>query len=184
VKVYGFTYGDVFNEDQDSILAFRKDNTLSILDHDGQEEWTSSEKYGGSNILLLSPAEMKEKKKESQMDDPTAFKGLYLRQRIFVADLDQDSKNEVIVVKNQDVTRGLFHRHRKYINGHFEALVWDNVGLRKQWKTRKFSGYIADYDISDLDNDGTDELVFAVMARSDSLVADPKSYIVSWSLKK
>jgi hypothetical protein len=184
VKVYGFTYGDVLNEDQNSVLAFRKDSTLSLLDHDGQEEWTSSETYGGSNILLLSPAEMKEKKTESRMDDSTAFKGLYLQQRIFVTDLDQDKKNEVIVVKNQDVSRGLFHRYRKYINGHFEALVWDNVGLRRQWKTRKFSGYIADYDVSDLDNDGTDELVFAVMAKSAGPLADPKSYIVSWSLKK
>jgi hypothetical protein len=127
---------------------------------------------------------MKEKKKEGQITDPTAFKGFYLQQRIFVADLDQDKKNEVIVVKNQDVSRGLFHRYRKYTSGHFEALVWDTVGLRRQWKTRKFTGYISDYDISDLDNDGTDELVFAVMAKSDSPLADPKSYIVSWSLKK
>jgi hypothetical protein len=184
VKVYGFTYGDVFNDGQDSVLAFRKDDTLSILDHDGQEEWTSSETYGGSNFFLLSPAEMKEKKKEGQITDPTSFKGLYLQQRIFVADLDQDKKNEVIVVKNQDVSRGLFHRSRKYTSGHFEALIWDTVGLRRQWKTRKFTGYISDYDVSDLDNDGTDELVFAVMAKSDSPLADPKSYIVSWSLKK
>jgi hypothetical protein len=184
VKVYGFTYGDVFNDGQDSVLAFRKDDTLSILDHDGQEEWTSSETYGGSNFFLLSPAEMKEKKKEGKITDPTSFKGLYLQQRIFVADLDQDKKNEVIVVKNQDVSRGLFHRSRKYTSGHFEALIWDTVGLRRQWKTRKFTGYISDYDVSDLDNDGTDELVFAVMAKSDSPLADPKSYIVSWSLKK
>ena len=116
VNVYGFTYGDVLNEDQNSVLAFRKDSTLSLLDHDGQEEWTSSETYGGSNILLLSPAEMKEKKTESRMDDSTAFKGLYLQQRIFVTDLDQDKKNEVIVVKNQDVSRGLFHRYRKSVS--------------------------------------------------------------------
>jgi hypothetical protein len=184
VKVYGFTYGDVFNEGQDSVLAFRKDNTLSILDHDGQEEWTSSETYGGSNIYLLSPAEMKAAKKKGRLDDPTSSGGIYLQQRIFVTDLDQDKKNEVIIVKNHDVTRGLFHRTRKYISGHFEALVWDNVGLRKQWKTRKFNGYISDYDVSDLDNDGKDELVFAVMAKSAGPLGDPKSYIVSWSLKK
>ena len=184
VRIYGFTYGDVLNEGQDSVLAFRKNETLSILDKDGQEQWTSSETYGGSNVYLLSPAEMKEKKKEGRLTDPTAFKGLYLQQRIFVTDLDQDQKNEVIVVKNQDVSRGLFHRYRKYVNGQFEALVWDNVGLRGKWKTRKFSGYISDYDVSDLDNDGTDELVFAVMAKSAGAIADPKSYIVSWSLKK
>jgi TolB-like protein len=184
VKVYGFTYGDVFNDGQEAILAFRKDNTLSILDHDGQEEWTSSETYGGSKIYLLSPAEMKAAKTEGRQDDPTAFGGIYLKPRIFVTDLDQDKKNEVIVVKNQDVSRGLFHRYRKYVGGHFEALVWDNVGLRRQWQTRQFSGYISDYDIGDLYNDGTDELVFAVLAKSAGPIADPKSYLVSWRLKK
>jgi primase-polymerase (primpol)-like protein len=174
----------VLNEGQDSVLAFRPNDTLSILDKDGQEAWTSSETYGGSNVYLLSPAEMKEKKTEGRLTDPTASKGLYLQQRIFVTDLDQDQKNEVIVVKNQDVSRGLFHRYRKYVNGYFEALVWDNVGLRVKWKTRKFSGYISDYDVGDLDNDGTDELVFAVMASSAGPIADPKSYMVVWSLKK
>ena len=184
VKVFGLTFGDALNQGQDSVLTFRKDNTLSILDKDGQEAWTSSETYGGSNVYLLSPAEMKEKKKEGKQIDPTAGKGLYLQQRIFVTDLDQDKKNEVIVVKNHDVSRGLFQRLRKFISGHFEALVWDNVGLRRQWKTRKFTGYISDYTVGDLDNDGTDELVFVVMAGSDSVISNPKSYIVAWSLKK
>jgi len=184
VRVYGLTFGDVLNQGQASVLAIRENNTLSILDKDGQEAWTSSETYGGSNIYLLSPADMKEKKAEGQLVDRSALKGLYLQQRIFVTDLDQDKKNEVIVLINHDASRGIFQRYRKYINGHFEALVWDNVGLRSQWKTRKFTGYISDYDINDLDNDGTDELVFAVTARSDSPIAEPKSYIVTWSLKK
>ena len=184
VNVYGFTYGDVLNEGQHSVLAIRKDSTLSILDKDGQEQWTSDDTYGGSNIMLLAPAEMKLKEKEGKLTDPTAFAGIYLQQRIFVADLDQDKNNEVIVVKNFDAARGLFHRFRKFTSGHFEALVWDNVGLRKKWKTRKFSGYISDYDISDMNNDGTNELVFAVMAKQDGVLADPKSYIVSWGMKK
>ena len=184
VKVFGLTFGDALNQGQDSVLTFRKDNTLSILDKDGQEAWTSSETYGGSNVYLLSPAEMKEKKKEGRQIDPTAGKGIYLQQRIHVTDLDQDKKNEVIVVKNHDASSGLFQRFRKFISGHFEGLVWDNVGLRRQWKTRKFTGYISDYTVGDFDNDGTDELVFVVMAASDSVISNPKSYIVAWSLKK
>ena len=121
VRVYGLTYGDVLNEGQDSVLAIRENGTLRILDQDGQEGWTSSETYGGSNFYLLSPAEMKSAKKEGHIVDPTASKGLYLQQRIFVTDLDQDKKNEVIVVKNHDVSRGAFHRYRKFISGHFEA---------------------------------------------------------------
>jgi TolB-like protein len=182
--VYGLTFGDVFNDGRESAVALTKTENLSILDQDGKEEWTSSDTYGGSNIYLLAPAEKAEAEKVGQIIDPTAFGGIYLQQRIFIADLDKDNRNEVIVVKNQDVTRGLFQRLRKYTSGYFEALLWDNVGLTGKWKTRKFTGYISDYDVDDFDNDGTAELVFAVVAQSDNAFSDPKSYLVSWSMKK
>ncbi len=169
---------------QESVFALSRNGTLRILDSIGKEEWTSSDTYGGSNIYLLSPADKKAATSVGRQIDPTAFKGLYLQQRIFITDLDKDKKNEVIVVKNHDAVRGLLQRYRNYSGGHFEALVWDNVGLRKKWKTRQFSGYISDYDVGDLNNDGTDELVFSVMAKSGTPFTDPKSYIVSWSLKK
>jgi len=184
LNVYGFTYGDVFNNGRESILAIRKNGTLSIQDTGGNEEWASSDTYGGSNIYLLSPADLKAAKGVGRQTDPTQSKGLYLQQRILITDLDKDKKNEVIVVKNHDTARGLLERYRSYSGGHFESLVWDNVGFRKKWRTRKFSGYISDYAVGDLDNDGTDELVFALIAKSDSTFSEPKSHIISWSLKK
>jgi hypothetical protein len=183
VNAYGFTYGDVLNSGQQLAIAFTQTDMLAILDSAGAEEWTSTETYGGSNVYLLSPADKKEAKTEGQIIDPTAFKGQFLQQRIFVADLDQDKKNEVIVVKNHDAARGLLNRLKQYNSGHFEGLVWDNVGLRKQWRTRKFSGYISDYAVGDLDNNGTTDLVFAVTRRTDSALTEAKSYIVSMSTK-
>ena len=184
VSVYGFTYGDVLKNGQESVLAIRDTGTLSILGDGGKEEWTSNETYGGSDIYLLSPADKKAATSVGRQIDPTAFKGRYLQQRIFITDLDEDKNNEVIVVKNHDASRGLLQRYRNFSGGHFEALVWDTIGLRRIWKTRKFSGYISDYNVGDLDNDGKDELVFAVIAKSDTVITEPKSYIISWSLKK
>ncbi|MGD9306417.1 MAG: FG-GAP-like repeat-containing protein [Desulfobacterales bacterium] len=181
VSAYGFTYGDVLNSGQQMAITFTEANLLTILDGAGAEEWTSSETYGGSNVYLLSPADKKEAETEGQILDPTAFKGQFLQQRIFVADLDQDKKNEVIVVKNHDAAGGLMTRFKQYNSGHFEGLVWDNVGLRKQWRTRKFSGYISDYDVGDLDNNGRVDLVFAVTRRTDTALTEAKSYIVSMS---
>jgi hypothetical protein len=181
VSAYGFTYGDVLNSGQQLAVAFTESNMLTILDSAGVEEWTGSETYGGSNVFLLSPADLKEAKTEGQRIDPTAFKGQFLQQRIFVADLDQDKKNEVIVVKNHDTGRELLNRFRQYNSGHFEGLVWDNVGLRKQWRTRKFSGYISDFGIGDLDNNGKADLVFAVTRRTDTAFTEAKSYIVAMS---
>jgi len=182
--VYGLTFGDVLNDGRQLFVALTQNETLTILDQDGKEEWTGSETYGGCNIYLLAPSEKIEATTPGQIIDPTAFGGIYLQQRIFIADLDKDNKNEVIVVKNQDVSRGLLRRYRKYTGGYFEALIWDNVGLRGKWKTRRFSGYISDYDVGDFDNAGTDELVFAVVAQSGSAFSEAKSYLVSWSLKK
>jgi hypothetical protein len=181
VTAYGFTYGDVLNSGQQFAIVFTETNMLTILDSAGAEEWTSSETYGGSSVYLLSSADMKEAKTEGQRIDPTAFKGQFLQQRIFVADLDQDKKNEVIVVKNHDAAGGLLNRYKQYTSGHFEGLVWDNVGLRKQWRTRKFSGYISDYAVGDLDNNGTADLVFAVTRRTGTALTEAKSYIVSMS---
>jgi len=182
--VYGLTAGDVLNDGRETFVALNKNNNLTILDPEGEEEWTGNETYGGSNVYLLSPAEKAEAEKPGHLIDPTAFGGIYLQQRLFIRDLDKDNQNEVIVVQNQDVSRGLLHRFRQYTGGHFEALIWDNVGLRGKWKTRNFSGYISDYDVDDFDNDGKDELVFAVVAQSDSAFSEPKSYFVSWSIKK
>jgi len=182
--VYGLDFGDVLNDGRQMAVALTQKETLSILDQDGKEEWTGNDTYGGSNVYLLAPADKIDATKVGQMIDPTAFSGTYLQQRIFITDLDKDNKNEVIVVKNQDVSRGLFHRYKKYTGGYFEALIWDNVGLRGKWRTRNFSGYISDYDVDDFDNDGKDELVFAVVAQSGSAFSEPKSYLVSWSIKK
>ena len=182
INVYGFTYGDVLGNGQESILALTRNGTLRILDSSGNEEWTSSDTYGGSNIFLLSPADKRIATNVTRQTDPTAFKGDYLQQRIFVTDLDKDKKKEVIVVKNHDAVGGVFRRYRSYNGGHFEALVWDNVGFRKKWKTRKFTGYISDYDVGDFDNNGTDELVFALVVKTESAFREPRSHIVSWSL--
>jgi hypothetical protein len=55
------------------------------------------------------------------------------------------------------------------------------VGLAAQWRTRKFAGYISDYNMGDFDNDGRDELVFAVVKKTgDPITGQYKSYLVSW----
>lgn len=180
VNIYGFTYGDVLGQGQESVLYLSRNGTLKILDGSGSEEWTSSDTYGGSNIFLLSPADKKTATTPTRQTDPNAFNGQYLQQRIFVTDLDKDKKKEMILVKNHDAVRGAFRRYRSYSGGHFEALVWDNVGFRKKWKTRKFSGYISDYDVGDFDNNGTDELVFALVVKTDSAFKEPRSHIVTW----
>ena len=113
-----------------------------------------------------------------------AINRLYLPQRIHIADLDKNGKKEVVVVKNHDTSGGIFSRVRIFSGGHFESLEWDNVGLSKHWKTRKFSGYISDYAVGDLNNDGQKELVFALNSKAKGSLGlgSKKSYIVSMKI--
>ncbi|RPH50886.1 MAG: VCBS repeat-containing protein [Desulfobacteraceae bacterium] len=184
LNVYGFNYGDVLNSGQEMILGFNTNEYLGLFNANGNEEWISSEPYGGSNSYLEPPAEIEAAKKTRTDPDPRPQNRLYLPQRILVNDLDNDKKKEVLVVKNIDTSGGILSRVRIFKSGYFECLSWDNVGLSPKWKTRKFSGYISDYTLGDIDNDGKDELVFLLVTQAGgSTLGADRSFVVSWDAK-
>ena len=53
---------------------------------------------------------------------------------------------------------------RIYEKGEIYDLMWEEDGLTTNWKTREIKGYIADYQVKDVDNDGHEELVVGVVA--------------------
>lgn len=177
MNIYGFTYGDVLNNGQEMIVAFTHNDHVRILEKNGNEQWESSEPYGGGATYLEFPSEPR-----SSMGNANEMDRLYLPQRIHIADLDKDGKNEVIVVKNQDAARRLLSRLRIFKSGHIECLTWDTLGLTLKWKTQEVSRYISDYVIADLNNDGQDELAFAAVAQTDTVLGNAKSFIVSWAI--
>jgi len=184
LNVYGFNYGDVLNSGQEMTLGFNSNEYLGLFDANGNEEWTSSEPYGGSSSYLEPPAEIEAAKKTRYDPDPRPQTRLYLPQRIIVTDFGNDKKKEVLIVKNIDTSGGIFSRIRIFKSGYFECLSWDNVGLSPIWKTRKFSGYISDYTLGDIDNDGKDELVFLLVTQTGgSTLGDDRSFVVSWKVK-
>ncbi|MDQ1330207.1 MAG: hypothetical protein QG578_470 [Thermodesulfobacteriota bacterium] len=184
LNVYGFNYGDVLNSGQEMTLGFNASEYLGLFDANGNEEWTSSEPYGGSSSYLEPPAEIEAAKKTRYDPDPRPQTRLYLPQRIIVTDFGNDKKKEVLIVKNIDTSGGIFSRIRIFNSGYFECLSWDNVGLSPIWKTRKFSGYISDYTLGDIDNDGKDELVFLLVTQTGgSTLGDDRSFVVSWDAK-
>jgi hypothetical protein len=184
VNVYGFNYGDVLNSGQEMTLGYNAGEYIGLYNANGSEEWTSSDPYGGSSSYLEAPAEMEAAKKTRTDPDPRPQNRLYLPQRIFVTDLDNDRKKDVLVVKNIDASEGIFSRVRIFKSGYFECLSWDNVGLSPKWKTRKFSGYISDYTLGDFDNDGKDEIVFLLVTQTGgSTLGADRSFVVSWKMK-
>jgi len=181
-SVFGFTIGDLTRDGLANTMAFIKGDRLQLSSLSGREEWTSVDPYGGKYAWLITLEEFKEGQRLSQTRiDPLPDQVFFIPQRILLTDFDSDGNNEVLVVQNVDITKGIMSRARSYREGRFECLAWDNVGMRALWRTRKFSGYISDYNLGDFDNDGRDELVFAVVKKvGDPVTGEPKSYLVSW----
>ena len=175
LNVYGFTYGDALNTGREMIVAFTRSEKISIVDGTGDEEWISIERFGGNPTFLEYTSE----KQKTNREEHRKIDRYFLPQRIYVADLDKDGKNEVIAVKNFNSVGQTFTNVRKFKSGQIECLVWGRLGMNLKWATRKISGYISDYTIADLNNDGREELVFSVVAKKSGFMTDYKSYIVS-----
>jgi hypothetical protein len=180
--VFGFAYGDMTGDGLEDWIVYDDNERLHLVTPGNRDDWSSSEPYGGRYTYLMSAGVYRERQRPNKLDfDELPMELFFVPQRVLMTDFDKDGRNEVLVVQNYDITQGLLQRSRSFRDGHFECLSWDNVGLRALWRTRKFSGYISDFNLGDFDNDGRQEMVFAVVKKmGDPFTGESKSYLVSW----
>jgi hypothetical protein len=75
-----------------------------------------------------------------------------------------DSSNrELIVVKNSSATGRAFKNTTFFNSSEIYNLEWDGLGLAEDWRAGKINGYVADYQFKDIDNDGQNEVVIALV---------------------
>jgi len=158
-KIFGFTLADIRGNGRLEAIAFDSSERLNILSEDGRPLWRSKERFGGTNLYYDTPR----KKEDAFRPQEAPPWRVYIPGRVLARDLDGDGIFEVIVTKNEFSTGTLFQRIRVYEKGEIRNLVWEEEGLTTNWKTREIKGYIADYQIKDVDNDGNEELVVAIV---------------------
>ena len=162
------------NSGDDLVLAYTKTDRLRIFNAGGGEEWTGSDRLGGSTLHYLLPK-----------TEPGIENRQYLSMRVAICDLNKDGKNEVIAIKNHEMAGSLLKNFRKFTKTNFISLSWDGLGLVPNWKTRQISGHIRDFAIGDFDNDGKDELVAGVVIKEGSIVlTTPKTSIIAYEIGK
>jgi TolB-like protein len=168
LSLYDFTRGDVSNNGQKEIVAFTGNDHITVYNQNGEVAWEGNEVYGGNRLFFET----------QDLDDPRKLINYYLPQRVHVTDLDRDGLNEIIVLKNHDAA-SLLSRVKAFDEGQIDCLSYDDIGIQLKWQTRKISGYISDYVIGDLNNDGLNEIVFSVVEKEKILLSKGESYIVS-----
>jgi TolB-like protein len=174
VNVLGVALGDVLNAGDETLVAIDGDNRIVIASPAGGVLWTSGDKYGGSTLYVNG-----QKTDKGQEENP-----IYLPTRILVRNSPDDKgRSQVITVNNHEIMNMRWNR-RDFTNAHIEAFEWDGVGLAPTWSTRKMNGFIRDVQVADFDDDGRQELVFALVTKSGSIVlTTPKSTLIAYELE-
>jgi TolB-like protein len=161
-KIFGLTVADLRTQGVFDNVTLADDERLIIISADGKFSWTSRVLYGGTNNFYET---------KKKYDPTVGIKGgpvsrVYLPGRIIAKDLDGDGLKEVIINRNKRSTR-VIDRSRNYEMGEIYNLAWQEGYLETQWKTREINGYISDFQLKDVDNDGEEELVVAVVGYAD-----------------
>ena len=181
MNIFGFAYGDALNDGRNMLLTFNRRHRIQIYDDLGKKVYSGKDPLGGTPAYILHPAA-----NQSGSNDATAVRvrsRTYLRQRLFVTDLDGDGINEVVTTANRELAGNYLERLKTYKEGRIHFLVWGGAELQSRLKTQEFDGYISDFTIADLDGDGLGEIAFSVVIKTGSMVGTtPKSVIYTLDL--
>ncbi len=137
--------------------------------------WKSDDAYGGSNNYI----ENIENKVEPSTSDKE--RNAYLNLRLLTFDAKKGGKKQLIIVKNLSSVGRIFKHYKGFSSSEIYDLEWDGMGMAENWRTKKINGYVADYCIKDLGNDGKPELVLALVQSVGATLSE-RSVIVVYKL--
>jgi len=174
-SLLGLTIGDVLNNGRESVIGYKEDDRIQILDSSGTQVWDSAERYGGSMLFWDAPWDYVGQVENKQ----------YFPMRLALWHNRADDETQVIVIKNHDIT-GRKIAARIFTKTNIEAFTWDGLGLKPLWKTRTIRGHIQDYAVGDFDNDGQDEIVSGLVIKEGrvAMISEPKSTIIAYDLAR
>lgn len=175
LNVLGFSYSGILGDGKEAAAAFDNADYIRIFDAAGKTEWKSAERYGGNTLYyagdITSPGDIE--------------RPIFFPMRIVpFQGLGKEGKPQLLVVKNHDVAGLRLEKFRQFNESQFIAFFWDGIGLAPAWKTRKLTGYIRDFAYADFNNDGTKEIVAALILEEGRIITTtPKSTVIALEVK-
>jgi hypothetical protein len=187
LSIYGLTIDDLGISGGEKIFALDDLDYLYILDKTNTPLgrlssfgfasdkliWRSDDVYGGSNNYIENI--------DKQRADADKENSAYVNLRILTYDTNKDGKKEIIIVKNLSSVGRIFKHLQVFTSSEIYNLEWDGMGMAENWRTKKINGYVADYCIKDIDNDGKPEIVLALVQSVGVSLRD-RSVIVIYKL--
>jgi hypothetical protein len=178
VGLYGFALLDLNDDGAEDLISLDNRDRLRIYEKgDGKgwkQVWKSPGFYGGSlNNLEYTPS-------EALYDTPEKIN---IKGKILYRIIGGEDGLEIVINSNEPGGLGRVLKNiMSYESGEIFGLSWDGVGLNEKWRTKKISGYIADFLVGDLDGDEEDELVILVVDKLPGIMSGGESFIMSVGL--
>ena len=175
-SVLSLARGPVTSENANEYVMINEHNRLVLANDSGSVDWESTEKYGKTGHYWLMPR---------NDIDASYQERLYLNPRIKFQDINSDGKQEVIVVRNNEIGGGALGRYKRFKDGHIEMISWNGIAMAPVFQTSTLQGWISDFAIADMDGDGVDELIVSVVNRDKpSIISKGRaSSIISYRLE-
>lgn len=188
LAIYGLAIDNFGTGGGEKVMAFDELDYLCIFDKSNKQltsmmtfggsnkelVWRSDDVYGGSNNFVANWD-------SSTPEDSRSDKGFYLNQRILTYSKNNGEKKEIIIVKNISASGRVLSRLKLFTSCEIYDLEWDGLGMAENWRTKKINGYVADYAIKDIDNDGKPEIVLSLVLSVGASAKD-RSVIVVYKL--
>ncbi|MBU1171744.1 MAG: VCBS repeat-containing protein [Proteobacteria bacterium] len=173
INLFSFTLSRDTMDTSYAMYAFN--NRLRVYDGTLNLLWESEEPMGGGTSFMSMTDPM----------DRDKTNRLYIEPRLLFCDLDKDGVNELITVKNQELTNHLFSGMKNYTKGQIIVFKRTGLGYSSLFETEKVTGFITDFSQVDTDGDEHPELVYSVINRGKNLFSKKTSYVViqTWARK-
>jgi TolB-like protein len=167
-NVFNFAVADLQGNGMKSTVLLDSSDYLRLYNPAKEVIWKSEDYYGGSITYI-----------ETDLDKNWYF----ISVPIYITDVDEDGKKEVMICKNHSGSGRFVRRFRYYSSGTLQFLTGDPAGLSVKWTTRKAAGPIVGYRVADVDHDGLKELVVAAVTKEAKMLIAPRSQVVVYDLK-
>lgn len=172
VDLYNFTLARLGGSGTQLVAAVKFPSEHIILYEGENRAWESKEEYGGTMNYI-----------ESGPPGRDGVRREYLPSRILIADIDQDGQNELIVAKNDRGGVPFMSKQRAFSGGVMQAFKYANMSLSPFFRTRSLPGPAVDYALADFNNDGTLDLVAAVVTEQKSgMWKEGRSVIIAYEI--
>jgi TolB-like protein len=157
ICVLGLTMLDVDHDGVEEYLAFDVRDYLKLFNAQGGVVWVSREPYGRTANYFMRDIG----RQLTPNEEPPNLR-VWLPPRLLTVDLDGDGFDEVIVCHNYEPLM-LMANTRIFTKSAIFSLSWDGLDFMENWRTREMKGYVADYQVKDVDGDRRPELLVGLI---------------------